>query len=167
MPASDQKVTKDRYTLIPRTLIFLTCGSDILLLKGAPRKRLWAGLYNGIGGHVDRGEDVLSAARREFHEETGMYPPELRLTGVITIDAGQEIGVGIYVFTGQCPQGALIPSSEGELEWVPISEIGRYPLVEDLDVLIPRLLSMQAGDPPLSGHYAYDEEGKMIITFAR
>ncbi|MDP3183744.1 MAG: NUDIX domain-containing protein, partial [Anaerolineales bacterium] len=66
MPASEQGVSRDRYMLIPRTLIFLRRGDSVLLIKGAPHKRLWANKYNGVGGHLERGEDVLSAARREL-----------------------------------------------------------------------------------------------------
>jgi len=84
MPSSDQGVTRDRYTLIPRTLIFLTRGERVLLLKGAPHKRLWADRYNGLGGHIERGEDVLTSARRELAEETGLQCPGLWLCGVIT-----------------------------------------------------------------------------------
>ena len=46
MPQSDQGITKDRYTVIPRTAIFLWRGDFVLLLKGAPTKRLWANKYN-------------------------------------------------------------------------------------------------------------------------
>ena len=48
-----------RYHVIPRTLIFvtsrnpLTGAGEVLLLKGAPDKRLWANRYNGLGGHVE------------------------------------------------------------------------------------------------------------------
>ena len=81
MPASDQGSLTGRYTLIPRTLIFLSCGNRMLLIKGAPHKRLWANLYNGIGGHVERGEDILSAARRELQEEIGMAAKEFQYLG--------------------------------------------------------------------------------------
>ena len=150
---------------MPRTLIFITRGDEILLLKGAPDKRLWAGLYNGIGGHIEQGEDVLSAARRELFEETGLSPTNLRLCGTITINTGQDPGVGIFVFQGICPQLEIIPSREGILEWASISKIDQMPLVEDLYQLIPRVLSMQPGEQPFSAHYSYNEKGKMIIKF--
>jgi len=166
MPSSDQGVTRDRYTLIPRTLIFITRGERVLLLKGAPHKRLWANRYNGVGGHVERGEDVVTSARRELQEETSLRAPDLWLCGVITVDTGQDIGIGIYVFKGECPAGETQPSSEGTLEWVAIAEALHKPLVEDLYQLLPRVLQMQQGDPPFSAHYSYDAEGKMLVRFS-
>ena len=70
-----------RYVAVPRTLVFLTSANpatgelEILLLKGAPHKRLWANLLNGVGGHVEVHEDVYSAALREVQEETGLVLP--------------------------------------------------------------------------------------------
>jgi 8-oxo-dGTP diphosphatase len=170
MPASDQGVTHDRYTLIPRTLIFLTRGERVLLLKGAPHKRLWASRYNGVGGHVERGEDVLTAARRELVEETGLEVPDLWLCGVITVDTGENTGIGIFVLRGECAnqlncKEEPASSPEGTLEWVPTSEINHLPLVEDLYTLLPRVLAMQKGDPPLSAQYFYDDTGKLAIRF--
>jgi 8-oxo-dGTP diphosphatase len=170
MPASEQGVNRDRYTLIPRTLIFLTRDDHILLLKGGQQKRLWANRYNGIGGHVERGEDVLTAARRELVEEAGLSVQDLRLCGVVTVDTGQEIGIGIFVLRGKCSESTPaqcepVPSSEGTLEWVSLSAIGELTLVEDLPVLLPRVLNWRPGDPPFAAHYHYDSADRLVITF--
>ncbi|MFQ5615838.1 MAG: NUDIX domain-containing protein [Anaerolineales bacterium] len=165
MPASEQGVTHDRYTLIPRTLIFLTREDRVLLIKGAPHKRLWANRYNGIGGHIERGEDVLSAAQRELREETGLSSPDLRLCGTVTIDTGQHIGVGLFVLTGTCLEGVPVQSPEGVSEWVPVSGLGSLLLVEDLHTLLPRVLAVQPNDPPFAAHYRYDDEDRLVITF--
>jgi 8-oxo-dGTP diphosphatase len=165
MPKTEQGVSTDRYTIIPRTLIFITRGEEVLLLRGAARKRLWANRYNGIGGHIERGEDALSAAQRELAEETGLAGIALRLVGTVLIDASDRVGIGLFVFRGEYAGGALRESNEGSLEWIAADRLGETDLVEDLRTVLPRILAMRAGDSPFSALYIYDEQDKMRIKF--
>ena len=166
MPLSDQGVLSGRYTIIPRTLIFLIQEDRVLLLKGASDKRLWANLYNGIGGHIEAGEDVISSARRELKEETGITPTELWLCGVVIIDTGKDMGIGIFVFRGTCSGQSPIPSKEGEPEWIPINKIDQLPMVEDLPTLLPRVLNMEPRSSPFAALYQYDTNGNLKISFS-
>jgi 8-oxo-dGTP diphosphatase len=164
----DQGVhTGRRYQAIPRVLIFLRHGEDVLLLKGAPDKRIWANQFNGVGGHVEPGEDVLSAARREANEETGLEIGPLRLAAIVNIDAGDPAaGILMFVFVGWSETRATTASVEGELRWVPAAEAYELPLVEDLPWLLPRILALAPAAAPLFLQYAYDEQDRLVIRAA-
>jgi 8-oxo-dGTP diphosphatase len=163
MPISDQGITKDRFSVIPRTAIFLRRGESYLLLKGAPTKRLWANRYNGLGGHIERGENALAAAQRELLEETGLRA-DLWLCGVLIVNAG-EMGICLFLFCGECLEGEPQPSPEGAAEWIPYAALPELPVVEDLPVLLAKIHDMQPGAAPFFAWSHYDEGEKLVVEF--
>jgi 8-oxo-dGTP diphosphatase len=170
MPVSDQGQSLDRYTVVPRTLILSTWDDKLLLIKGNPRKKLWAGLFNGIGGHIEQGEDVLSAAKREFSEETGFVLSNIWLCGIIMIDTKTNPGVLVLIFRGVFPEMPIAQDQynqdhqeEGNCEWIPFSSLDEFPLTEDLPIILPRILAAQRQDPPFYAIYSNDELDRLVI----
>lgn len=51
---------------------------DAVALVCKQRPDWQQGKWNGVGGHIEKGEDSRSAMSREFTEETTMYIPPIR-----------------------------------------------------------------------------------------
>jgi 8-oxo-dGTP diphosphatase len=166
MSLEGQRIQPDRYTLIPRTLTFLSRPEEVLLIRLGPDRGDWSGLLNGVGGHIERGEDPIQSARREVEEETGLIPAELILAGVVIIDTGDQPGVGLYVFSGGAKAGDLRAGPEGIPEWIRVDSLSEAPLVSDLPVLLPKVLARRDGEPPFSAIYTYDQSGNLSMRFS-
>jgi 8-oxo-dGTP diphosphatase len=170
MGREDQGIEKSRgrYQVIPRTLCFIMYEDEVLLLRGGPHKRLWAGRHNGVGGHIEPGEDVHTATVREIREETGLTVRDVRLCGVIHVDAGDPAaGILFFVFTARAESREVGPSPDGTLAWWPVDRLPTADMIEDLPVLLPKVLALRPGDPPFFGAYRYDEQNRLVISFAQ
>lgn len=157
---------ENRWLTIPRTLSFVMNGDDILLMKRAAHKRVFPNQYNGLGGHIERDEDPLAAAVREIEEESGLKVHSMRLRSIHNIDAGEETGILLFVYTAISDSRAIPQDTpEGRLEWVPKSKALDLDLVEDLPYLLPRLLDMDDERTPMYAHVSYDAADVMQLRF--
>ncbi|RME30893.1 MAG: NUDIX domain-containing protein [Thermoflexia bacterium] len=151
--------------VIPRVLCFLFSGEDVLLLHHAPDRKDWPGRYNGIGGHVELGEDARSAALREIAEEAGVPIADLRLRGVIhVVPSETEPGVILFVFTAQALARDVRASEEGTPVWVPLRALSTVDAVEDVPVILERVLAMGPDAPPFFGVSTRGEEGRVCLS---
>ncbi|RME81412.1 MAG: NUDIX domain-containing protein [Caldilineae bacterium] len=130
-----------RYQLIPRVLIIAGHEDRVLLLRRSPHKKLWPGMYNAPGGHVERGEDPLQAARRELKEETGLSDCRLILRGLIVADTGLDAtGILVFVYQARICNPRLIGGEEGEPVWAARRSLSRLEVLPDLPLLFELVL---------------------------
>jgi 8-oxo-dGTP pyrophosphatase MutT (NUDIX family) len=167
MSSSDQQINHSRYQIIPRVLIFAFRSNMVLLIKLLPKNgkiTKWTDRYNGPGGHVEQGEDLFSAACREFLEETGLKG-DLSLCGTIMVDIQNSPGIGLFVFRADNVSGDVCQSIEGIPEWISMEKLSTYPLVEDVLLILGKIHMMKKGDVPFSGRSYYDKSGNLQVIF--
>lgn len=158
---------QNRWLTLPRTLCFVRNGADLLLMKRAPHKRVFPNQYNGLGGHIERDEDPYTSAKREILEESGLAVQSLQLCAVYNIDTQHSSGILLFVFVGYSASREFVSDmSEGTLYWVPVAQLHEYDLVEDLPLILPRILSLPAAAAPLFVHVSYDDYDRIQMRFA-
>ena len=92
---------------------------------------LHLGKYNGLGGKVERAEDVVASVVREVREEAGIDLDAPRLRGTISwpgFGADGEDWFG-FVFVADSWTGTLVTENhEGVLEWIPRARLLSFDL---------------------------------------
>ncbi len=113
-------------------VVLLRRGDEVLLQNRV--KGSWTGWFFP-GGHVELGESIVESAVREIREETGLTILNPKLCGVkhFPIDGGRYL---VFLFVADKFTGELHSSEEGEMRWVPRSQLAEYDLLSDLPVLL-------------------------------
>ena len=98
-------------------------GDDVLLVhRNARSDDESFGKWNGLGGKLERNEDVASCMRRELREEASIDVVSMRLRGTVSWPGfgrnGEDWLGFVFVvdaFTGVVPKS----NDEGDLAWYP------------------------------------------------
>jgi len=159
------EVVVGQWLVTVRTLSFVLNGGDVLLMKRAAHKRIFPNRYNGVGGYIERDEDPLTSAAREIREETGLTVRDLRLRAVHNIDAGVRTGIVLFVFTAWTDTRDVIECEEGTLHWIPREAVADLDVVEDLPLILPRVLALPDTAPPLFAQVCYDAADMIQIRY--
>lgn len=131
------------YTPILATLAYVLSpdGRQVLLIHRNRRPDdAHFGKYNGLGGKVDAGEDVVTCIRREVREEAGLECDDIVLRGTISWPGFGKQGEDWFGFVFRVDRWRGTPrqdNPEGTLEWVEISRLLELPLWEGDRYFVP------------------------------
>jgi len=137
------------YTPIVGTLAYVVRGGEVLMVhRNARSDDQHLGKFNGLGGKLEPGEDVVEGLRRELREEASIEATSLRLRGTINwpgFGPNGEDWLGfvflVDAFTGDVPDA----NPEGTLHWVPRAELMDLPMWEGDYTWLPLVFDEAVG----------------------
>ena len=94
----------------------------LMLLRNKRLKDLNKNKYVGVGGHVEEGESIVEAMKREIKEETSLIVKEYKYRGLVYFNNG-EYEENMYLFHVTSFDGVVRECDEGTLYWIPKNEI--------------------------------------------
>lgn len=131
------------YTPILATLAYILSpdGRRVLMIRRDRRAGdLHWGKYNGLGGKLDRDEDVVAGLRREVREEAGLECEELAFRGTLSWPGFGKNGEDWFAFVFLVTKWTGTPrteNAEGTLEWVEVDRLLELPLWEGDKHFVP------------------------------
>jgi 8-oxo-dGTP diphosphatase len=120
------------------------------------------GKYNGLGGKLDAGEDVVTGLKREIREESGLECDRLVLRGTISWPGFGKHGEDWFGFIFRVDQWhgqEQSENSEGTLVWMDIDRLLELPLWEGDRYFLP--LVFDQNDRQFHGVMPY-RDGKPV-----
>ena len=152
------------YTPIVATLGYILSPdrSKVLMIhRNARPKDQHLGKYNGLGGKLERDEDIAAGMVREIAEEAGISLTSMQLRGTISWPGFGKSGedwLG-FIFLIDGFEGTPLESNpEGSLEWVDITALDTLPMWEGDRQFLP--LVFDGDQRPFHGVMPY-KDGKM------
>jgi 8-oxo-dGTP diphosphatase len=149
------------YTPILATLgyVFSPDGRRVLLVHRNRRPGdAHLGKYNGLGGKLERNEDVVECLRREIREEAGLTCDTVTLRGTISWPGFGKGGEDWFGFIFRVDRWSGTPwteNVEGVLEWVALEQVLQLPLWEGDHYFLP--LVFDPTGRPFHGVMPYHE----------
>ena len=106
------------------------------------------------GGHIEPGESFVESVIREVWEETGLTIENPVLCGTKQFPTRDGERYVVFFYKTNRYHGELKSSHEGEVFWIPRSDLPKYQMVEDF---LDMVKVFECDD--LSEFYYYKEDG--------
>ncbi len=112
----------------------------LLVHRNARREDEHLGKYNGLGGKMEAGEDVIACMKREIFEESGLTCEAIELRGTINwtgFGPNGENWLGFIFLISRFSGSPYECNEEGDLCWHPIDALTALPMWEGDRFFLP------------------------------
>jgi len=126
------------------------------------------GKYNGLGGKMEKDEDVATCMIREIKEESGLDVLELKLRGTINWTGFGKHGedwLGFIFLITKFKGTPWDHSPEGPLKWIPINDLHTLPMWEGDRYFLPLLFDED--ERLFHGYMPYENHKALSWSYSR
>lgn len=115
---------------------------DYKILLGLKKRGFAEGRWNGFGGKVNPGEEIVAAALREVGEEIGVKPLDMKKRGVFTFEfEGNPELLEMHLFSATKFEGEPTEGEEMRPKWFSKNEIPFEQMWPDDRIWFPLLFA--------------------------
>ncbi len=133
-------------------------GQVLMMLR---RKQPNLGQWTAPGGKLEWDEAPHETCIREMREETGLTVRRPQLRAVITeVSPVETYQWMMFVYVVEDFEGEIGQTHEGDLAWLPLDGLDRYPLPQADRVFGPRVLDWNGQVAELK--FYYDEDVNLV-----
>jgi len=143
-----------------QTLIIIHKHPHILL--GMKKRGFGMGKWNGFGGKVEKGEEVVEAAKRELFEEVGIEVADMCLIGILEFEwqnkkFSDDI-LKVHIFRANNYKGEPCESEEMLPKWFHTDEIPYHKMWSDDKHWMPLFLD----EKKFRGKFLFDKNNNIL-----
>jgi 8-oxo-dGTP diphosphatase len=140
----------------------------LMVHRNARKNDQHLGKYNGLGGKLEKHEDVLTCMKREIFEEAGIECLEMQLRGTVNwtgFGPKGEDWLGFIFRIDSYGGEPFTKNVEGDLEWIAIDRIMQLPMWEGDRHFLP--LVFDSDLRPFHGYMPYEGGRPKEWTYVR
>lgn len=134
----------------------------LLVYRNARPSDQHLGKYNGLGGKMEAGEDVVACMKREIREEAGLECTQMSLRGTINwtgFGPHGEHWLGFIFLITAFSGTPNRQNEEGSLGWHPVAKLDALPMWEGDRFFLPLVFD---ADPRLFHGYMPYADGRPV-----
>lgn len=117
----------------------------LLFMRNDHKESIIYGYVNPPAGHLEIGENVNDAVRRELEEETGLQEvSDIQVRGLVNVRGFKELPVFMIIVSGLVTdKNEPVAKGEGTAVWLSIKEVQEQKVLED----VQRIIDLEQSTP--------------------
>lgn len=149
--------------MLTYTICFIKQGTKFLMLNREFPS--WMGVWNGVGGKIEKDESPIESIIREVYEETGLSIHNPQFRGIATWVVDGVFVDGMYIYIAELPSDEVLQTPvktiEGILDWKEYDWL-MHPKNVGITSDMSKYLKYIVLDENLYEHRCFYQDGKLV-----